>query len=111
MPRKIYALPWWVYIVECADKTLYVGITRDLKRRVHEHNNTKRCRYTRTRRPVKLVYKERKPNYGAAIKREIEIKGFTRKKKLELIDTCFLKGVGFETSVKFRSPKNRRKDT
>ena len=86
MDKGVYKLPWFVYIVECRDKSLYVGITRDITRRVHEHNNTNRCRYTRFRKPVKMLYKERQANYSRALKREHEIKKFSRKKKFALID-------------------------
>ena len=47
---------WYVYVVECNDKTYYTGITKDIKRRLYEHNNTRRgAKYTRCRRPVKLI--------------------------------------------------------
>jgi len=85
MNKTIYKNPWFVYIVECSDKTLYVGIAIDVARRIKEHNNTKKCRYTRIRQPVRLVYCEKYKNHELAIKREIEIKSFPRKKKLKLI--------------------------
>jgi len=85
MSKAIYKNPWFVYIVECNDKTLYVGITINVARRINEHNNTKRCRYTRIRKPVKLVYCKKYKNHELAIKREIEIKSFPRNKKLQLI--------------------------
>lgn len=75
-----------VYILECADKTLYVGSTSDLERRLLEHNNSKKgAHYTKIRRPVVLVYSEDMPNLSAALKREIEIKRWTRAEKLALI--------------------------
>lgn len=76
-----------VYILECADKTLYVGSTSDLKRRLVEHNNSKKgAHYTKIRRPVVLVYSEDVPNLSAALKREIEIKRWTRIKKMKLVN-------------------------
>lgn len=77
-----------VYILECADKTLYVGSTSDLERRLLEHNNSKKgAHYTKIRRPVVLVYSEDVPNLSAALKREAEIKGWGRSKKIALIES------------------------
>jgi putative endonuclease len=75
----------FVYIVECADKTLYTGWTTDVSRRVKVHNAGRGARYTRDRGPVRLVYVEELPNRRAAMKRELEIKRMRRAKKLELI--------------------------
>lgn len=72
---------WYVYILRCADDTLYTGITNFLKRRVETHNRQKGARYTRTRTPVKLVYSEKQPSCGAALKREAYIKTFSPKRK------------------------------
>jgi putative endonuclease len=77
---------WHVYLVECADKTLYTGITTDLKRRIGEHNDSlKGARYTRAKRPVKLVYSEAAVSRSEASKREHELKKLPRSEKLELI--------------------------
>lgn len=76
---------WYVYILRCADDTLYTGITNFLKRRVETHNRQKGARYTRSRTPVKLVYSEKQPSCGAALKREAYIKTFSPKRKRELI--------------------------
>lgn len=76
---------YFVYIVQCADETLYTGITTDLERRVHEHNHsTKGAKYTRTRRPVSLVYSETYPNRSEASKREFVIKKMKRGDKMGL---------------------------
>ena len=85
MKKDIYSVPWFVYILECQDKTLYVGITLDLFRRFKEHNSTNKCRYTRSRKPLKLVHQEECLNHYAAMIRELEIKKFPRGKKLALI--------------------------
>jgi len=78
---------YFVYILQCADGTLYVGITNDLKKRLHAHNHAKQgARYTKTRRPVVLKYAERRRNRSSALKREYEIKSWPRTKKLALID-------------------------
>lgn len=78
---------WYVYIVKCADDTLYTGITTDLTRRIeeHNHNNKLGSRYTKTRRPVVLVYSERHTNRSLASVRENEIKKMPRIKKEALI--------------------------
>jgi putative endonuclease len=77
---------YFVYILECADKTLYVGCTNNLEKRLEQHNNSKcGAHYTKIRRPVKLMYSEKCSTKSEALKREIQIKGFRRENKLELI--------------------------
>lgn len=78
---------WQVYIVRCADGSLYTGIARDLDRRIAEHNADKGAgaSYTRSRRPVRLVYREPAPDRSAASKREYQIKQLSRAEKLALI--------------------------
>jgi putative endonuclease len=78
-------MPWYLYVVECRDQTLYTGITTDISRRIQEHNAKKGAFYTQNKTPVELVYQEAMPNQSAARKREAEIKRLTRKEKLELI--------------------------
>ena len=80
-------MKYYVYIVECADKTLYTGIARDVKKRVAEHNSdgTVGAKYTRARQPVRLRYSERKISRSAALKREHAIKCLTRAEKMKLI--------------------------
>ena len=77
--------PWYVYVVRCRDGTLYTGITTELDRRIKEHTRGEGCKYTASRRPVKLVYSEPHPNHSSALKREIKIKRFTRRGKESLI--------------------------
>lgn len=80
-------MSYFVYILECADKTLYTGITTDVQKRLLEHNESdKGAKYTRVRRPVKLVYSEDAIDRSMASKREYAIKKLTRAKKLELIN-------------------------
>lgn len=81
---------WHVYIVRCADGTLYTGVAVDVVRRVAEHNGVRAARkagarYTRSRRPVKLVHQEAAANRSAACKREYRIKQLSRAEKLALI--------------------------
>ena len=75
----------FVYIVECADGSLYTGWAVDVEQRVKVHNTGRGARYTRMHGPVKLVYAEEQPNRAAAMKRELEIKRWPRAKKLKLI--------------------------
>ncbi len=76
----------FVYILECADKTLYVGSTSDLDKRLHAHNHLKSgAHYTKIRRPVSLKYSEAFTQFGKARAREAEIKRLSKDKKLELI--------------------------
>ena len=77
--------PWSVYIVECRDGKLYTGISNDVCKRVDAHNKGKGCRFTKYRYPVKLIYTEKCGTQSAARKRELEIQGFTRSKKLALL--------------------------
>jgi putative endonuclease len=78
--------PWYLYILLCADGSLYTGVARDLERRLHEHNHTAAgARYTRPRRPVRLAYFEGMTSRSAACKREYEIKQLDVGQKLGLI--------------------------
>ncbi|MBK9779728.1 MAG: GIY-YIG nuclease family protein [Anaerolineales bacterium] len=72
------------YILECSDGTYYTGWTTDPERRLKQHNKGVGARYTKTRRPVKLVYLEEQPDKISALKRERAIKALPRKKKMEL---------------------------
>ena len=76
---------WFVYVLRCADDSLYTGITTDLKRRIEQHNAGTASRYTRSRLPVGLEYQEEVPTKSAALKRELAIKALPRKAKVELI--------------------------
>ena len=77
---------FFTYILKCADKTLYVGSTNNLEKRLKEHNHSKKgAHYTKIRRPVKLVYSEEFGNLRDARRREAEVKGWKREKKMELI--------------------------
>jgi putative endonuclease len=79
---------WFVYILRCADDSLYTGITTELDRRVAEHNDKSKklgARYTRSRQPVTLIYHETFESRSLASKREAEIKRLKRQQKLLLI--------------------------
>lgn len=76
---------WVVYIVRCADDSLYTGITTDLTRRVEQHNAGKGARYTRSRSPVAVVYQEAVLTVGDALRRERVIKALPRTGKEQLV--------------------------
>jgi len=76
---------WWVYIVRCADRSLYTGVTTDVPRRVRQHNAGDASRYTRSRLPVQLAYRETTADRGTALRREAAIKRLSRKAKEQLI--------------------------
>jgi len=78
---------WFVYILECKDNTLYTGVTTDLDRRLAEHNGDLPggAKYTRARRPVRLLYQETHENRSQACKRESEIKKMNSEQKRSLI--------------------------
>ncbi len=78
-------MPFFCYLLECADGTFYTGWTTDPARREREHNAGQGARYTSTRRPVRLVYVEEVPDKVSALKRELAIKRLPRKKKQALI--------------------------
>lgn len=79
-------MQYFVYILKCADKSLYVGSTNNLEHRLKEHNNSKKgAHYTKIRRPVMLIYSENFKTLGEARRREWKIKGWRREKKLNLI--------------------------
>ena len=79
------ASTWFVYILRCADGTLYSGVTVDLARRCRQHNAGTASRYTRSRLPAVLVYREQSTERGAALKREYAIKQLSRRGKIRLI--------------------------
>jgi len=76
---------WYVYILECSDKTLYTGITNDLDRRISQHNEGKGAKYTRGRGPVALVRSFVCSSKSAALKLEYKIKQFSREEKLSYV--------------------------
>lgn len=80
-------MPYFCYIVKCADESFYTGWTTDPARREKQHNAGRGARYTRMHRPVKMVYIEEQPDRASAMKREIAIKRLPREKKEKLVNT------------------------
>ncbi|MEP9853547.1 GIY-YIG nuclease family protein [Staphylococcus aureus] len=75
----------YIYIVKCKDGSLYTGYAKDIEKRVATHNKGQGAKYTKIRRPVELVYQEVFDTKSEALKREYEIKTYSRKQKLVLI--------------------------
>jgi len=87
-------MSWFVYLVRCADGTLYCGVTIDPKRRLYEHNTSKLgAAYTKARRPVRLVYLEKFPDRSLAQKREAFIKTLPKTEKEKLLTKRKVKGI------------------
>jgi len=78
---------WHVYIIQCVDQSLYTGVAKDVEARVEKHNAGCGAKYTRSRRPVELVYQEPVGDQSAALRRELAIKRMERAAKRKLIDT------------------------
>lgn len=76
---------YFVYLLKCKDGSLYTGITTDSARRLQEHKNGKGAKFTRSRKAGNIVYMERKRNRSTALKREAEIKSWSRAEKIALI--------------------------
>jgi putative endonuclease len=76
---------YFVYLIECSDESFYTGMTTNVERRFNEHKNKIGGHYTRSKGVVRVVYTEQHPDRSSALKREAQIKGWTRQKKLNLI--------------------------
>lgn len=86
---------WFVYVLLCEGNSLYTGSTKNLGKRFLEHKNGKGGRYTRSHKPVKIIYWEKLPTKSEALKKEAQIKSWSREKKMK---NCFL----FSKLLKFR---------
>ena len=84
--RKRPREKWFLYILKCADLSLYTGITKDIARRFKMHSEGKAARYTRTRRPLEVVYQETCRSRTQALTRECTVKALPKAKKLALIE-------------------------
>lgn len=82
---------YYVYLLQCSDKTFYIGSTNDLEKRLHAHNHLKSgAHYTKIRRPVVLRYSEEYPSYAEARKREGELKRMSRNEKIGLLENTLM---------------------
>ena len=79
---------WFVYVLECRDDSLYTGYSDDVEKRFIEHQAGKGGRYTRSHKPIKVVYAEQLSTKSEALKREFEIKSWSREKKINLLKLC-----------------------
>lgn len=77
---------WHVYIILCEDGSLYTGISNNLNKRFSDHKNGKGGRYTRSHKPIKLVYQENCGTKSEALKKEAEIKSWRRNKKISILN-------------------------
>ena len=77
---------WFLYILKCSDLSLYTGITNDIQRRFKMHSDGKAARYTRTRRPLEMVYQEICKTRTQALIRECAVKALPKRRKLALIE-------------------------
>ncbi|OGE14172.1 hypothetical protein A3F00_05330 [Candidatus Daviesbacteria bacterium RIFCSPHIGHO2_12_FULL_37_11] len=80
---------WFVYVLLCEDKSFYTGCTNNLEKRFLEHKNGKGGHYTRSHKPVKLVYQEQFNTQSEALKRERQIKDWSRRKKIRILKLVF----------------------
>jgi putative endonuclease len=82
---RVARASWFVYLLRCADGSLYTGCTNDLERRLGQHNDGRGARYTRSRRPVVLAWRRRVKDRPAALRLEARLKRLTRAEKLALV--------------------------
>lgn len=73
---------WFVYVLLCEDNSLYTGISNDVDKRFLDHKTGKGSKYTRSHKPVEIIYSEKLASHSDALKREIEIKNWSREKKI-----------------------------
>lgn len=83
--RDVIPAPWWLYVLRCADGSLYTGIATDVERRLAAHNSGRGAKYTRSHGPCEVVYREPCMDKSAALRRELEVKGLSRAQKLRLV--------------------------
>jgi putative endonuclease len=95
---------YYLYILECADKTLYTGITTDLARRINEHNGSRLgSKYASARRPVTIVYSRKFKNRSSASKEESRIKKMKKYEKMELVRSVEFRRRGNKTPPKINA--------
>jgi len=77
---------WFVYILLCSDKSFYTGVSNNPQKRFLDHKNGKGGRYTRSHKPIKMIFQESYSNKTDALKRERQIKGWSRSKKIKILE-------------------------
>ncbi|MDD5147820.1 MAG: GIY-YIG nuclease family protein [Candidatus Daviesbacteria bacterium] len=77
---------WYVYVLLCLDNSLYTGISNNPQQRFKDHKNGKGGSYTRSHKPLKIVYLEKLPTKSEALKRELQIKGWSRSEKIKILE-------------------------
>lgn len=77
---------WFVYILLCEDESLYTGVTNNLEKRFLDHKNGKGGRYTRSHKPIKIIYSEQLESQSEALKRERQIKSWSREQKIRILN-------------------------
>ena len=80
---------WFVYVLLCSDKSFYTGISNNPEKRFADHKNGKGGRYTKIHKPIKIVYLQQVPSKSHALKRELQIKGWSRLKKINILKLSF----------------------
>lgn len=103
-------MSWTVYILRCGDGSLYTGCTNDLPRRLEAHRSGKGAKYTRSRPPVELVYREEALDRSAALRREAAIKRLDRREKLALVEEREVRAHGDSAAAKDRQPPGGQPD-
>ena len=103
-PYQTGAAVWSLYILSCGDGSFYTGVTTDIARRLSEHQDGRASRFTRTRRPVVLVYQETCGTRSQALSRECSVKAMSRKAKEDLVADC-------STAARPKPPKGRRRNS
>jgi len=84
---------WFLYLLRCRDGSLYTGVTTDVPRRLRQHGDGKASAYTRSRRPVRLLYQEPHPDRSSALKREAQVKRWPPAAKQKLAQRSRVKGA------------------
>jgi putative endonuclease len=92
LPAQPTSAPWSLYILRCSDGSFYAGVTTDIDRRFREHEEGRASRFTRTRRPVVLVYQEKCGSRSQALSRECAVKSMGRQRKEDLVAGCSAEG-------------------
>ncbi len=100
--------PWTLYVAECSDGSYYTGIAKDVGKRIEAHNAGKGAKYTSTHGPVKLVFQEPQASYSAALRREFQVKGLSKERKVRFVQGGKLKKPPKKAKMSFQKNKRKR---